>query len=304
MKKLGDEPGLRPLDEVLFPYWLRLEPRLVGFVLQGVKAGGFYRTNELPREGKAPRLLHEPHPVLKFMQRRILRRILDQVEVHPSAHGFVSKRSIFTNAAPHTRKRLVVAMDLRDFFPSISLPRVAGAFMAVGFSRKTACRLAGLCCYQGVLPQGAPTSPAISNLVCRRLDARLHGLMSSHGYAYTRYADDLTFSGDERLLRLLPRVRCIVAEEGFAEAPEKTRIMRSGSRQMVTGLTVNDRVAVPKRVRRLIRAMVHTQSVATELDDELVRFLYGHIGFMRPVHSSEARELHRKLAMAVHDDGL
>lgn len=293
--KWGGKPGNRRTNGVLLPCWLRIDPVLAGFLLKRIQAGDMYRVTNVEREGKPPRIIAEPAPVLKFVQRRILRRVLEQVRVHEAAHGFVRGRSVFSNATPHTGREVVVTMDLRDFFPSITFRRVAGLFCALGLTRENALMLGGLCCYRGSLPQGAPTSPMVSNLICWRLDSRLSGLVAKHGGHYTRYADDLTFSGDAALLSVLPLVRRIIREEGFAWAPEKFRIQRRGSRQMVTGLVVNDVVSVPRRVRRYLRAMVHRQALSGGGDEGMRRFLLGHINFMRPAHPDLASRLAERL---------
>lgn len=303
VKRWGDRPGTRRLTDVLFPYWLRIDPALAGFVARRVAAGDLYNVKTLRREGKPPRTISAPGPLLKFIQRRILRRVLDQAQVHGAAHGFVKGRSIFTAAAPHVGRRVVVCLDLRDFFGTITFARVVGFFKACRFSDSTSFLLAGLCCREGRLPQGAPTSPILANLVCRRLDARLHGLAAKYGFAYTRYADDLVFSGPDRLVGFLPIVQGIVEAEGFHLAPEKTHIMRSGSRQKVLGLNVNTRVSVPKRVRRLIRAMVHQQAQAAFPDPDMTAFLAGHLAFMMPAHLGQARRMREKLGLEPAADG-
>ena len=114
-----------------------------------------------------------------------------------------------------------------------------GLVVSIGLGKAASSRLAALCCFKNRLPQGAPTSPMITNMICRRMDARLHSLLEKYGGRYTRYADDLTFSGDEAILSVLPLVRTLVREEGFEQAPEKFRIQRRGGRQKVTGLVVN-----------------------------------------------------------------
>jgi retron-type reverse transcriptase len=295
LRRFGGEPGRQPLSRVLFPFWLRLDPRLCGYAASRARRGGLYRRVEIPRPGKAPRVLEIPHPFLRFVQRRILARVLEQMDVHRSAHGFRKGRSVFSGAAAHTGRRLVVCLDLRDFFPSISFRRVAGVFRSCGIEETPALLLAGLCCVRGRLPQGAPTSPMISNLVCRRLDSRLAGLARRMEASYTRYADDITLSGDASLLRVLPLVRKIIAEEGFALAAEKTRIMRSGARQRVTGLNVNTKVSVPRTVRRLLRALVHNHVHSPAPSPRMTAFLRGHAAFMRPAHPETAARMERDL---------
>ncbi|OGV55404.1 MAG: hypothetical protein A2X45_23920 [Lentisphaerae bacterium GWF2_50_93] len=295
LKKKRDEPDLTTFSSALFPYWLRIDPSLAGFVLMKINSGEMYRQKEIPREGKAPRIISVPAPVLKFIQKRILARMLEQIEIHPAAHGFVKGRTIFSAAEPHVGKRIVLSIDLRDFFGTISFKRVAGMFKAYGIAKKQAFLLAGLCCCQKKLPQGAPTSPAISNIVCRRLDSRLAGLCKKYDFSYTRYADDLIFSGDERMLRFLKVFKEIVQKEGFAVADEKTFIRRSGSRQKVLGLNVNSKVSVPRKARRLIRAMVHRQAQEGSPDGEMVDFLLGHAAFMKPAHPEQSAKLKETL---------
>jgi RNA-directed DNA polymerase len=219
-----------------------------------------YAEVRIPKRGGGERVLHAPCAALKFVQRRILRRVLDPVVLHRCCHGFHPGRSIVTNARPHVGREMVVGLDLRDFFPTITFARVFGLFRSFGFGTGEAGLLARLTTWQGRLPQGSPASPAIANLVCRTLDRRLAGLAEARGAVYTRYADDLAFSGPPAVLGILPIVRRIVAEEGFGVAEEKTRIMRRGSRQKVCGVVVNRRAALPRESRRRIRAILHRAS--------------------------------------------
>lgn len=292
--RLGDTPGPTPISQALIKYWLRLDPQRCSYARRLIREGSLYTRIEIPRPNKEPRRIAAPAPYLRFVQRRILQRVLEPMEVHPAAHGFVKGRSIFTNAAAHVNRDVVVRLDLRDFFPSIGFHRVVGVFRSHGLELPVARTLADLCCLEGRLPQGAPTSPTLSNLVCRRLDARLAGLARRIDARYTRYADDITFSGSEAVVRSLPLVRRIIADEGFALAPEKTAIMRRGARQRVTGLNVNTKVSVPRTVRRVLRAVIHNRSRA-EPDPAMVRFLGGYIAFMKPAHPEEAARLAREL---------
>ncbi len=234
---------------------------------------------KIPKRTGGSRLIAAPHENLKRAQDWILTNILEKVPPEKSAHGFVKKRSIVTNASPHKRQRLVVNIDLESFFPSITFPRVRGLFQSFGYSPAVSTILALLCTeaprmrteWEGktqyvaaserCLPQGASTSPAISNLVCRKLDRRLSGLCRRRGWLFTRYADDLTFSASREREGQLPvflaSVRHILDEEGFRMNPRKFRIERRSSRQTVTGLVVNDKVSVPREGIRKIRAILH-----------------------------------------------
>ncbi len=282
-------------SQALFPYWLRIDPSFAGFLASRIRAGEMYVRKEIPREGKAPREISVPAPVLKFVQRRILARLLDQIDIHPAAHGFVGGRSIFTAAAPHVGRRMVVALDIRDFFGSISFPRVLGLFKSLGVAKKQALLLASLCTFEKKLPQGAPTSPAISNIICRRLDSRITGICRRHGFNYTRYADDLVFSGDEKLVGFIRIFKDIVAKEGFTVAEEKTFIRRSGSRQRILGLNVNTKLSVPRKVRRTLRAMAHAQSRSGSPEEGMKSFILGHAAFMKPAHPEQAERLRNQV---------
>ncbi len=291
LRQNRDEADQATFSEALFPFWLRIDPVLAGYVMKKAMSGEMYSRKEIPREGKDPRIISVPAPILKLMQKRILARVLEQIEIHPAAHGFVKERSIFSAAEPHVGKRIVLSIDIRDFFGTISFRRVTGMFKAYGIAKKQALLLAGLCCNEKKLPQGAPTSPAISNIVCKRLDSRLAGICKKHGFTYTRYADDMIFSGDSKIVKFLKIFLEIVKKEGFTVAQEKTVVRRSGSRQRILGLNVNSKLSVPRRARRLVRAMVHRQTQQVEPDDEMVSFLLGHAAFMARAHPEQAAKL-------------
>ncbi|AKT43990.1 DNA polymerase [Chondromyces crocatus] len=234
---------------------------------------------EVPKRSGGKRLLSAPHASLAQAQTWILRSILDKLPTENPAHGFVAGRSTVTNAREHLGRDIVVNLDLRDFFPTITFPRARGVFQRVGYSPAVATILALLCTecprrevdYDGQrywvaigdrgLPQGACTSPALSNQVARKLDRRLAGMAAKHGWTYTRYADDLTFSAPpgkrSGIPMLLARVRHIVTEEGFTLHPSKGRIQRAARRQEVTGIVVNDKLSVPRDELRRLRAILH-----------------------------------------------
>lgn len=223
------------------------------------------------------RAISAPKPQLAAAQRWLLDKVLRPLAVEPEAHGFVPGRSIVSNAAGHCGRAVVINLDLEDFFPGITFPRIKGLFRRFGYGEQVASLLALLCSEpprapveldgkryyvalgQRRLPQGACTSPALSNLLCRKLDRRLYGLATKLGFVYSRYADDLSFSGDDpaRAGQLLRCVRKVLTAEGLAENPAKTRVMRRGRRQRVTGLTVNDKPALPRAELRRLKAMLH-----------------------------------------------
>jgi retron-type reverse transcriptase len=235
---------------------------------------------KIPKKTGGERLISAPMPRLKNAQHWILVNILEKLELHDAAHGFRRDRSIVSNAQPHVGADVIINFDLKDFFPSISYKRVKGLFQSFGYS-EAAATIFGLLCTQAQveeveldgktyyvattdrhLPQGSPASPAITNLLCRRLDRRLTGMAENLGFVYTRYADDLTFSASGESLcnicNILRRTESIVAHEGFAINEQKTRILRGKSSQLeVTGIVVNERPNISKKELKRFRATLY-----------------------------------------------
>jgi RNA-directed DNA polymerase len=221
-----------------------------------------YMEFTIPKRSGGTRNITAPEPELKALQRRILRRVLARLKCHPATTGFQPDQSIVTNALPHVGKAVVVRMDLEDFFGATSDRRVRDYFGAIGYNREASDLLVRLCTHKGSLPQGAPTSPRLSNLLNHRLDARLAGLARRFDAAYTRYADDMTFSfaTDDRnaIGAVLGMTKYIAQEEGYRlHMRKKLRIRRRSSCQLVTGLVVNESVRLPRRTRRWLRAVEH-----------------------------------------------
>lgn len=233
----------------------------------------------VPKKSGGVRALSAPHKTLAKVQRWIFENILKRLPVDPAAHGFVVGRSILTNARPHVGRAVLINLDLADFFPSVHFVRVRSVFARLGYSGAVATLLALLCTecprrevrYDGKtyfvatgargLPQGACTSPALANLVAGRLDRRLTGLARKFNLAYTRYADDLTFSSaeplTERIGYLMARVRHIARDEGFTVNENKSRVLKRNTAQIVTGLVVNDKPTLRRKDIRRLRAILH-----------------------------------------------
>ncbi len=228
--------------------------------LQGIPTG--YTEFQLPKRSGGHRRIAAPVPPLKTAQKRILRRLLARLQVHPCCMGFEKGKSIVHNALPHANRPVVLRMDIRDFFPTTTDQRVREYFDAIGWDRPAADLLTRLCTHKGALPQGGPTSPRLSNLVNYRLDARLAATAARHKAAYTRYADDLTFSFAEdvpgQVGSLISSVKAILRDYGYrVHQDKKLRVARRHQRQVVTGLVVNDGVALPRATRRTLRAVAH-----------------------------------------------
>jgi RNA-directed DNA polymerase len=249
-----------------------------------------YRYVWLPRPGAPPRAIERPKSMLKAAQRRVLREVLDQIPAHDAAHGFVAGRSARSRAAVHARAAVVVRLDLEDFFASVTAGRVFGIFRCAGYPEGVAHALTALCTNvvpraewaalprpsdeviaanwrlgrrlaTPHLPQGAPTSPALASLAAFSLDRRLAGLAAAFGARYTRYADDLAFSGDAALGRRARRLADLVAEiardEGFLLNRAKTRAMPRSARQQLCGVVVNEHPNTPRRDYDLLKAIIH-----------------------------------------------
>ncbi|MEU8819623.1 reverse transcriptase family protein [Actinoplanes sp. NPDC048796] len=274
-----------------------------------------YRYTWLPH-----RLIEAPKPRMRALQRQVLDQILSRVPVHARVHGFVPGRDAHTFARAHAGAGVLVSMDLRAFFSSITAARIYGLFLGVGYPEPVAHALTALTTTrtparvlraapdpylaallrQPHLPQGAPTSPALANLCAFRLDRRLSGLADRFGLTYGRYADDLAFSGtlaDGRVARLVALAGQIAREEGFRVHPGKTRVRRRSQRQELTGLVVNDRPAVRREDYDRLRAILHdaaTHGLAAanrEGHPDFAAHLAGRVAWMSRHHPSRAAKL-------------
>jgi uncharacterized protein (TIGR03067 family) len=221
-----------------------------------------YQEVQRPKRSGGQRQLCVPDDALKALQRRILRRLLGRLRCHPAVTGFQRGESIVTHARRHAKRAVVVRLDLKDFFPATAAGRVYHYLRYIGWNRPAARLLTRLCTHRGGLPQGAPTSPGLSNLVNYRLDSRLAAMARKLGAAYSRYADDLTlsFAEDDRdVIRYLIRfARRVAADVGYVvHGRKKLHIRRRHQQQRVTGLVVNEGVRLPRATRRWLRAVEH-----------------------------------------------
>lgn len=282
-----------------------------------------YRCVLHPKRRGGLRLIEAPKADLKRAQHRLLEGLLDQLPLHEAAHGFVRGRSVATHAALHAGRAVVMRFDLRDFFPGILARRVHALWTTLGYPRGTARLLTTLCTTRtppdvrarlrddgglgwwgakrlasAHLPQGAPTSPALANLCAFGLDLRLDGLAHAFGATYSRYADDLVFSGPPALRAqaraLADWVHAIVADEGFEVNPDKTRCMPAHRQQRVTGLVVNAKAQTPRRDHDLLKAILHrgTQQPGT-LPAAQREVLRGRIAWVAQFNAARGERLMR-----------
>lgn len=217
-----------------------------------------YRTLTVRKKSGGVRQLFAPRDGLRALQIRILHGILQQLPVSKYATAYVRGSTLRANAAPHVGKRYLLKLDITDFFGSIRFAQVySAAFHTRYFPKQIGVLFTALCCREEVLPQGAPTSPAISNLVMRNFDNALGNWCASRGIAYTRYCDDMTFSADVSLYAVYQKARAMLREMGFVLNERKTKFFTNTTRQSVTGLTVNEKVSVPADYKRELRQEVY-----------------------------------------------
>jgi RNA-directed DNA polymerase len=266
LKSLSD---LRNISDVAT--YLDTTKKQLVYLLYAIADSDRYSVHAIPKKRGGQRVIQSPRPELKYIQHRFADRLYEIYQPRPAVHGFSYGKSIVTNAQSHDRSRYIFNVDLKDFFPSINFGRVRGMFLKPPYqvSEDAATVLAQICCYQNALPQGAPTSPVISNMICARLDGQLIRLAKKFRCLFTRYVDDITFSlrsggfppeigykegndvyvGDE--------LRRIITTNGFEVNSEKVHLHSNRERQRVTGLIVNQKPNVPRRYIRQVRAIIH-----------------------------------------------
>lgn len=260
-----------------------------------------YSTFKLPKKKGNFRKIDAPSKNMKLVQRWILDNILYKLDPGEYAHGFIPKKSIATNASVHVGQDLVLGIDLKDFFPSITLSRVIGLFRSVGYSEEISHALGELCTFNWRLPQGAPTSPMISNLIAWNMDMKLSNFCNKNGLKYSRYADDITISGGRHLPKYKTLIFRKIENEGFSINMDKVRLHDRGSSQRVTGLVVNDKITLGREKKKRFRAIVHNivkngfETENRENDPFFKEKIFGHLAFAKMVEPEFANSLLDKL---------
>lgn len=237
-------------------------------ILLGIKSGvlnnminkpaSFYRQFKIPKKRGGLRDIVTPHTSLLEVQRWIAFNILSRFEIHDSAYAYVKSKNVAQNSSVHLGCTEMLKIDLKDFFPSITFPRVRELFKRLGYSKEITYYLTNLCCLNNSIPQGAATSPIISNVILLNLDKRLNNLCSNNNIRYSRYADDLIFSGADSVLKFKNLFEKNIKSEGFRINELKTKEYHSMHRKMVTGIVVgSDKISLPKSKKREIRQEVY-----------------------------------------------
>lgn len=217
-----------------------------------------YQPISLKKKNGRIRQLHAPNDRLKKVQSKILHEILSKLPVSEYATAYIKGGTLVHNASPHVGKRYLLKLDITDFFGSIDFDQVySAAFHTRYFPKQIAVILTTLCCRKEVLPQGAPTSPALSNIVMRNFDDNIGRWCKKHDVSYTRYCDDMTFSSDKPLFVVYQRVKTMLEEMGFELNEKKTHFVTHANRQSVTGITVNEKISVQRDYKRALRQEVY-----------------------------------------------
>lgn len=236
-------------------------------------SSSFYRSFEIPKRNGGKREITAPYPSLKYLQTWIYKNIISKQDVHGCAHGFIPNKSTITNVQVHQGQQCLLKFDLKDFFPSIPINWVIEMFSSFGYTPEVSFYLASICCYEGVLPQGSPASPYVSNIIAKHLDRRLYRLGKKFGFRYSRYADDIAFSGDDIPASFIPYVSEIITDCGFIVNEKKIRLYKGHSRKILTGITLMDEgLRLPREYRRQLEKEFHYIQT------------YGIIGHMNHCH--------------------
>ena len=255
-----------------------------------------YTKFDVPKKSGGSRTIHAPNGSLKIVQRKLSQVLYAVYQPRPSVHGFSASRSIITNAKAHVKKKFILNLDIQDFFGSINFGRVRGLFIANPYKldEKVATILAQICCFENQLPQGAPTSAIVSNLICAKMDSELQRFSKKYGFFYTRYADDITLStnryelpkslaivytdenGSSQVV-LSNELRKIIENNGFKINQKKVRLAHHTQRQEVTGLVVNRTVNVNRKYVRNIRGALHSwEKYGLEAAKKIYREKHAH----------------------------
>ncbi|MCQ2117637.1 MAG: reverse transcriptase family protein [Bacteroidales bacterium] len=268
-----------------------------------------YHQFEIPKKSGGTRKIIAPTGNLKDIQRTLAVLLSFAVAPDTHAHGFIRKRSVITNASIHIGKNYVLNLDLKNFFPSITYHQVERALRKY-FCKEVSAFIAKICTWtdsdkspEDVLPQGAPTSPILSNMACEVLDTRLSELAASYGLTYSRYADDITFSSNHSVYSkesaFWPKLRAVITECGFQINESKTRLLKKGARQEVTGITVEEKLNVSRKWMKQLRAQLFHYEMYGGSDEEY-RSIMGKIAFLKMVRGSMDERAYKLYNRARH----
>lgn len=279
-----------------------VKPEYLYFMANGQKH--YYRSFRIPKSNGKTRQISAPLPLLKGVQSFILSEILCKLSCHPCAKAYIKKHSLKDNAKFHRNQAKLLKVDIQDYFPSLRVERVYNFFQGLGYSKVLSGLFASLCTLSGGLPQGAPTSPYLSNLLTKQLDQQLFEYCRDNGsLRYTRYADDISISGSFEPRDVISKVYKMIECNGLVPNKAKTHVIGPNMQQNVTGIVVNKKLQVPKTYRKRIRSDVyyirkygvdeHTARISADLDEgRYLQQLLGRISYCLQVNpkDNEMRE--------------
>jgi hypothetical protein len=287
-------------DEFDLASLIHITPSLIKSIV--ISPEKFYRTYRKRKCNGKWRRINQPNRDLKGIQAWILRNILDRINPTQYATAYVKNKSIVDNVLEHHNNRYFISLDLEDFFPSISTSRVIKKFSIMGYSSRASFILGRLCTSEGNLPQGAVTSPALSNLVASQLDRRIGGYTSKTNITYTRYSDDITLSSNNRIVlrKALSRILKIIKTEHFKPNLNKLRVLRPGKRCAITGLVKHDteeRFGIGMKKKRQMRAVIHRYVSGSKSDAKYnsAESIYGWIEYLRVVDKDSYEQMNAYL---------
>lgn len=300
---------------------LRLSKKLVYWLTRSDTRGKYKKFYIKKRSGKL-REINEPAFSLKIVQRWVLQNILEKIKCSDYCYGF-RKQEHFTNlkddkkdadkpeylcpqlavALKHRNNLYLLKLDIKDFYGSITEGMVYRQFREIGYNKDVSNLLKNICTWENSLPQGAPSSAYLANLVCRRMDSRIAGYCNKHNIVYTRYADDLIFSSDDRdeLRHSFGVIKQIVGDQGFLLNTDKTHFAGNKSRKEVLGITINDKYCkTPKEMKRKVRAMIH-HAVATGNYSDLLR-IKGYISYISSIEGGYEKKIRGYIECLIQSD--
>lgn len=282
----------------------RLTEKLIYFLCKE-DAEGRYISFKIPKKDGRYRDINAPCMALKTLQKWVLQNILYKVRVSPYSIGFKKDGKgspLLQSAERHKNNLYILKMDLKDFFPSVKREQVFNQFLQLGYNTYASNMLTNICTLNGCLPQGAVTSPYLSNLVCYKMDVRIAGYCNKRDIIYTRYADDLIFSCDNRdgLRNIYGMIKKIVENEGFCLNEKKTRFLTPKSHKKIVGVTVNDGlVKAPKEMKKMVRAMLHYSIVSGDYsNNDRIR---GYVSYIDSIEKNYRKKIVKYITNYIND---
>ena len=284
--RLLDVPPLVTVDTLAL--FLGVSPELIEKLHN--QSDKNYRSFKIEKKDGKSRKIETPKTFLKVIQWWILDNILAKIDLPDQVFGFVQGKCIRDNAAFHQGANHILSVDISNFFPSIKFKQVVKVFESINYSASVSRFLAKLCCLNGSVPQGAPTSPTLANLVVREMDYELIEFAKNENFKYSRYADDMTFSSIEKIdIDFVLKIQKIIQKYGFSLNKKKTRFAGSGYRMEITGVVINKILQPKRKWRKQIRANLHNLSLKNRITRRELSRLYGLRGFI--VQYPESKQL-------------